>query len=376
MGIKKLKDIIKKYSPISIKQIHILDYETKKIAIDTSLYMFKSKAKNNSRGGRDTDWIIDFIYLVCCLRQNNIHPIFVYDTKSPQEKQVEKESRAAKKKSNIEKIKMIEQMISEYHKSGKINDYLYHMCDANQKTKTLLGNDKMFDIDVVMTKLEKLKSQIINVSTSDFTITRELFDILSIPYIDAIGEAEAMCSYLCHHGLVDAVLSEDTDILAYGCPKFLYGIDTIQNTVFEIDYKNLITNLDFSSSQFLDLCILCGTDYSSNIKGVGPEKSFQLIKHYQTIENIENIKDYNTGHNKYDTTLLNYPRVRELFKIPEELYTEISYTGIPDYERLHDFLNYYNINSHIFYQIKKAFDYQKISFCQEEKNEFYEKVEV
>ena len=36
--------------------------------------------------------------------------------------------------------------------------------------------------------------------------------------------------------------------------------------------------LDFSHEKFVDLCILCGCDYTGSIKGIGPKKAFALIR--------------------------------------------------------------------------------------------------
>eukprot|EP00889_Picochlorum_renovo_P003346 jgi/Picre1/30376/NNA_005740.t1 len=38
-------------------------------------------------------------------------------------------------------------------------------------------------------------------------------------------EADAQCAYLAHRGIVDAVLTEDSDLLAYGCPHVVLKFD-------------------------------------------------------------------------------------------------------------------------------------------------------
>ena len=44
--------------------------------------------------------------------------------------------------------------------------------------------------------------------------------------------------------------------------------------------------------QFIDMCILCGCDYTIKINAIGSINAFKLIKKYKSIENIiENIKD-------------------------------------------------------------------------------------
>ncbi|CAN0475580.1 unnamed protein product [Discosporangium mesarthrocarpum] len=36
--------------------------------------------------------------------------------------------------------------------------------------------------------------------------------------------------------------------------------------------------LDLSYEKFVDLCILCGCDYTGSIKGIGPKKALNLIR--------------------------------------------------------------------------------------------------
>ena len=42
----------------------------------------------------------------------------------------------------------------------------------------------------------------------------EKIDFTVAPY-----EADAQLAYLARNGIVDAVISEDSDLLAFGCPK-------------------------------------------------------------------------------------------------------------------------------------------------------------
>jgi exonuclease 1 len=47
----------------------------------------------------------------------------------------------------------------------------------------------------------------------------------SIRYVVAPYEADAQLAYLCREGIVDAALSEDSDLLPYGCGRVLYKFE-------------------------------------------------------------------------------------------------------------------------------------------------------
>lgn len=54
--------------------------------------------------------------------------------------------------------------------------------------------------------------------------------------------------------------------------------------------EKVIKNLELSTEEFVDLCILLGCDYCPTIRGIGRKKGLELIQKYRTIENIlENI---------------------------------------------------------------------------------------
>ena len=73
--------------------------------------------------------------------------------------------------------------------------------------------------------------------------------------------------------------------------------------------------------EFIDLCILCGCDYTTNITGVGPVKAFKYIKKFDIIENVlarierENKNPWKTKKYHIPENFL-FREARELFKNP------------------------------------------------------------
>ena len=79
-----MNKFLKRHCPNVFVENDLGNYAYKKIAIDISLYIFKYKAIFRER------WLDAFINLICCLRRNNIHCVFIYDGKAPKEKDNEK----------------------------------------------------------------------------------------------------------------------------------------------------------------------------------------------------------------------------------------------------------------------------------------------
>lgn len=86
--------------------------------------------------------------------------------------------------------------------------------------------------------------------------------------------------------------TEDMDALTFKSPKLIRKLTFSQSNakekqaILEIDYEMVLKGLDLTYDQFVDLCILCGCDYCSTIKGIGPKTALKLIKQYKTLESV------------------------------------------------------------------------------------------
>lgn len=46
----------------------------------------------------------------------------------------------------------------------------------------------------------------------------------------------------------------------------------------------MLKGFEMTMDEFIDLCIMCGCDYTHSIGGIGPVKAFTLMKDHGTIE--------------------------------------------------------------------------------------------
>jgi flap endonuclease-1 len=362
MGIKNLHQILQQYAEKCYSTKSLSDYAFKKVGIDISLYLYKFKATLGN------NWLGAFISLISCLRKWDIHSFFIYDGKAPIEKLVEQQRRRESLAKQGDRVKNLEKEIEEYEKEGKVGEMIKEICKKEAPPQALFIRTSQpevkVDIEVVKERVETLKSMIISITEDDIKLTKELFDILRVPYTTAPDEAERFASHLCVHGKIDAVLSEDTDVLAYGTPLFLTKIDIYKNTVVELKHPEILECVEMSRDSFTDLCIMCGCDYNDNIYGYGWKKCYDLIKSNETIEAcIEEIKileiDKKAKLQKklckekdpeekekiqgkidevLDVEVLKYVRCRELFSIPNQVDFYAPFCGTPDFTKLEEFL--------------------------------------
>jgi flap endonuclease-1 len=149
---------------------------------------------------------------------------------------------------------------------------------------------------------------------------------MGVSYIKAPGEAESYAAELCRMNFVDGVISEDMDTLVYGCPLLIRNcIDKSikrNNIVTIFKYDQIIKDLKMNKDEFIDLCILCGCDYSPSIPKVGSITSLKIIKEYKSID--EYIKsDNNLATEEFKNK---YLLARQLFN---QYYNNINITDIP-----------------------------------------------
>ena len=116
-----------------------------------------------------------------------------------------------------------------------------------------------------------------HITYDDCNHMEEFFKSNKIPFIHHDKyEADVVCKWLVEYGFADYSLSNDTDLLAYGCKHILLDFDFASNSVTYIDYLEMLKIIELSQSQFLDLCISCGSDYNSRFTTT--KIVYQLLK--------------------------------------------------------------------------------------------------
>jgi len=305
-----------------------------------------------------------FLHLISVLRYNEIHFVFVYDTKAPPEKDQEKKHRIeAREKNKIRVGKIMDTWFNFKQEQGLSEDSILENTDKIEDEvlssfiAKLLDENGKVTIQKIDTEIYKLKNTLLSIRTEDFILTKQFFKACNIPFIDAEGEAEATCAALVRQGIVAAVLTEDTDVLAYKVPIMLHKMDVAEGSFVEIDYEEILTQLKFTSAQFLDFCVMCGTDYNTNIFKVGPDKAYKLLQQYGSIEAIAE------ANPTLNIASLNHEKTRSLFEHPIVVNTIIPYCGFPNKTELENlyFINncrfdlerlYSNFNTSIFHEFE------------------------
>ncbi len=125
---------------------------------------------------------------------------------------------------------------------------------------------------------------------------KRVLELLGIPYVQAPQEAEAQAAHMAVRGDVWAANSRDYDCVLFGSPRVIRYV-TISGHGFLpskaisrplipelIELSRLLSSLDITREQLVDLAILVGTDFNKGIRGVGPKSALKLIKAHGKLE--------------------------------------------------------------------------------------------
>jgi 5'-3' exonuclease len=190
-------------------------------------------------------------------------------------------------------------------------------------------------------KYQSLIRQVTEIKPVDIKNVKTLLQCLGIPYLTADGEGEKLCAQMAIDGDVNACLTSDSDVLAYGCPFYITDVNSAEETCSEIELDDVINILKFDGlTQLRDFCILCGTDYNDNIPKMGPVTSHKLLLECKDIDGMVN----KLGESKFVD--LNYKTVRNLFDLEnskQKVTPERIRNSEPDRDAFNKFMRSLNI---------------------------------
>mmetsp|Transcript_18310 Transcript_18310/g.34016 ORF Transcript_18310/g.34016 Transcript_18310/m.34016 type:complete len:358 (-) Transcript_18310:114-1187(-) len=130
------------------------------------------------------------------------------------------------------------------------------------------------------------------------TITDEMKeDILSllrlcgIPWVESPSEAEAQCAALEELGLVDGVVTEDSDIFVFGGRKVYKNFFDEKKYVEAYFAKDIERDLALKKHQLVALAMLLGGDYTDGVKGVGIVNGMEALQAFPINDSTQGISD-------------------------------------------------------------------------------------
>ncbi|XP_038620335.1 flap endonuclease 1 [Tachyglossus aculeatus] len=259
MGIHGLAKLIADVAPGAIRENDIKSYFGRKVAIDASMSIYQFLIAVRQGGdvlqneeGETTSHLMGMFYRTIRMVENGVKPVYVFDGKPPQ------------------------------LKSGELARRGERRAEAEKQLQR--AQDAGAEEDV-----EKFAKRLVKVTKQHNDDCKRLLRLMGIPYLEAPGEAEASCAALVKAGKVYAAATEDMDCLTFGSPvlmRHLTASEAKKLPIQEFHLSRVLQELGLTQEQFVDLCILLGSDYCDSIRGIGPKRAVDLIRQHKSIEEI------------------------------------------------------------------------------------------
>ena len=194
----------------------------------------------------------------------------------------------------------------------------------------------------------------------------------NVEYYVSPYEADAQLAYLSNINYIDFIITEDSDLLAYGCKCVLFKLGTLKNEPIDVGEEILWDNIknskeikfkNFSKDKFLSFCILCGCDYLK-ISGVGPKLSNEALNKFDDYNKflgyvfnknctqgsiIETIKRYEKSFLTFRYQVVYCPKDKKMkyfndinehvYPFLEKYKEDLSFLGVLDFENIEEYIH-------------------------------------
>lgn len=116
--------------------------------------------------------------------------------------------------------------------------------------------------------------------------------LFGIPYITAPMEAEAQCAALLSLGLVDGIITDDSDVFLFGGGRVLKNMFNQSKTVECYLAPDLERELSLDRDKLVRLAYLLGSDYTDGLPGVGPVVAMELLGEFPGLDGLHKFKQW------------------------------------------------------------------------------------
>lgn len=185
--------------------------------------------------------------------------LFVFDGKSPPEKQEEVKDRRQVREEAVEKVTKLQ---------------------AHLESDDLETSERI----IIESSIARLKTQAWHMTREIRQAVQAALTTLGIHYVKATQEADDTLLSLSAAGKLDVIVSTDMDYLLSGIPRLWIPYRKGTDGVEEVIMSKLLAGLQMTPAMLLDAGILCGVEPLYKRLSIQTHIAFRWIKYYTSIE--------------------------------------------------------------------------------------------
>lgn len=210
-----------------------------------------------------------------------------------------------------------------YSKVGEIlkihNDFKPNFSFGGEYNISIYQTYFMSELNI-MKVIESYKKDIKRPSDKYLKEAYKMIENMKFILFEASKEADFTLGFLYKMNHFDYVYADDSDLLALGVNKLLTNLDLLKMTFDIYDLNLFLEKNKLNQSQFLEICILLGTDYTVPIYLIQKKPQFWFCK-----DLILKYGSFISIRPHLDTYLSRYPylgEVNEKYERILEIFTE------------------------------------------------------
>ena len=113
---------------------------------------------------------------------------------------------------------------------------------------------------------------------------QQLLTLFGLPYITAPMEAEAQCAELVRLGLVDGIVTDDSDIFLFGGTRVYKNMFNAAKFVECYLLSDLASEFSLTRDKLIAIAQLLGSDYTAGIPGIGPVTALEMLSEFASLD--------------------------------------------------------------------------------------------
>ncbi|CEO96334.1 hypothetical protein PBRA_005006 [Plasmodiophora brassicae] len=116
--------------------------------------------------------------------------------------------------------------------------------------------------------------------------TQQLLRLFGIPFIVAPAEAEAQCAALETLGLVDGVVTDDSDVFLFGARNVYRHMFSQDKQVERYVLEDFERELGVDREKLIRMALLLGSDYTEGVHGIGVVNAIEIVNAFDSLEDF------------------------------------------------------------------------------------------
>ncbi len=164
--------------------------------------------------------------------------------------------------------------------------------ELNQKSAQQNREDYEKELRALRGQQKKDRRDADEVTQVMITECQSLLRLFGIPYITAPMEAEAQCAELVRLGIVDGIVTDDSDTFLFGGTRVYKNMFNSNKFVECYLGVDLDKELSLSRQQLISMAHLLGSDYTEGLPGVGPVTAVEIISEFPGKSGLADFREW------------------------------------------------------------------------------------